>query len=115
MRNNIKKLDANYKLFLNHIIGIATFSLAVGCLGTENPGFYALISLVFILALLRSAPDELKEVKSRQEEKLIKKTSSIKEIWYNYPGYFLGISFLVIVMLAHWSEMWLKFWEMWVK
>jgi len=38
--------------FYNDVVGVLSFSLALGALGTDAPRFYAVMSLLFLLVLM---------------------------------------------------------------
>ncbi len=41
-----------WRRFVNDVIGVFSFSFAVGCLGTHHPQIYASISFVFIFVMM---------------------------------------------------------------
>lgn len=58
MKNQIEALPVELELFTkrarfyNDVIGVLSFNLAYGALGTEAPRFYAVLGLLFVLMLM---------------------------------------------------------------
>jgi hypothetical protein len=56
IKDNKEQIDINtdfknWKIFLNNGIGLLSFNLAIGCLGTPSPSLNALLSLIAISIL----------------------------------------------------------------
>ena len=97
----------------NEIIGLASFSFALGCLGTNHPKIYASISFLFICFLMLSIrsrfPSTLKQLRDKPdktdlEEVFLKGMEShflsIRITFIEAPIYWLGLVFLLSVLLG---------------
>lgn len=58
MSKTIQAIPVEVTLFLkrarfyNDVVGVLSFSLALGSVGTDAPRFYALLSMLFLIALM---------------------------------------------------------------
>ena len=101
-----KKEADVWKTFLNNIIGIFTFSISIGCLGTSNPKLYACISFAFALLLVfmgrKSFPETIKKLREKKDKTEVEKLFLIGLEKDNfgfaaitrYGTYYFGLAFL---------------------
>lgn len=114
---NEKALTAGFKRwseFLNTAIGLVSFSLALGCLGTHRPSTNALLCLLFVTGI-RVAGKDLYPASMRRLQQAAKKDPELKKTIYavqkkhmpytrmftaNLP-FLVGYLFLMLVMVSH--------------
>ncbi|WP_152558641.1 hypothetical protein [Endozoicomonas numazuensis] len=99
--------------FLNTVIGIMSFTLALACLGTNTPAFNALLSVIIVILAveqqkrfyLEKVRKLRKSAKKNETADLIlegfesRHLSTIK-IMLRLPMYWLGFGLLICIMIS---------------
>ena len=106
----IESAYARWSEFLNGIVGILAFSFGLSSLGTNNPQFFASLSLCFLLVVMLYGQKHFpKKIKELRKEKLVeidsliligieKKYFGIKALFKNFAIYLIGWLFLVAII-----------------
>ncbi|MDL1971523.1 MAG: hypothetical protein LWW94_11295 [Candidatus Desulfofervidaceae bacterium] len=110
---NIKRKTSLWMKKLNTIIGLTSFLIALSCLGTNCPQFYAWIgiSIIFILqySIRHFFPEEIKLLRQKEnkndfEEVILKGIEAhffgIRETFKEAPIFWIGFSFLFLVAVG---------------
>jgi hypothetical protein len=102
---------SRWKEFLNNVFGVASFTLALACLGTHQPSINACICCVF-LVLIRVSANRLfppsilqlrREAKRNEDAAALLKSLErdylgVRTLFTGYPVFLMGWFFLVFVM-----------------
>jgi len=110
---NIKRKTSLWIKELNTVIGLTSFLIALSCLGTNCPQFYAWIGIFIILLLLFSIrhffPKEIKFLRQKKdkndfEEIILKGIEAhflgIRKTFKEAPIFWIGIYFLFLVAVG---------------
>jgi hypothetical protein len=115
--NSKDRLDNEFKAwedFLNNVIGVLAFTLAMASIGTNSPSTNAFISMLFLLILMGNRRSlfpailvmlRAKENRTRTEEESRKSIErgrlGLKAFLRRYSVYVAGWLFLVFVVSLH--------------
>ncbi len=124
---NFKKYDAEaYKIktYLNTVVGLATFSLALACLSFDNPRVIAMFCTPIIVGLFVSAPrlqstleskNVIKFAVTEDDKKLLEQ--NFYEVTNREPKlkfiisisvYLYSVMFFGLILLTPWFAHWVK-------
>jgi hypothetical protein len=99
MTQSIQALPAEIQLFAkrarfyNDVVGVLSFSLALGALGTEAPRFYAALSMLFLIVLMHRHSAQYERIYKLWRE-LDHPLTQVRAVWRSF-----------IVMLVGWSTL----------
>lgn len=111
----LSEIESDYlkwQEYLNIGFGIVGFSLAISCLGTKDPQFWAIVSLAFMVIFLiygkKNFPERIKllrkaELEGIEELKYLgleKKYFGFKALVTKFPLYMIAAVFLSMISLG---------------
>jgi len=115
-QKTVKEMEVQFRVwayFLNNVIGLFAFTLGLGCLGTHSPSLNALFSFILLCAVYSLGWDKFSRIYKELRDK--KEKTTLEKVFYagatkhflgframlaHYIVFFMGISFLVFIMLS---------------